>query len=846
MSPNQLLPAASAPGEGASAPAPPSSERTLDAPDNPAFNEFLAINDRGDIADAAGAGTAIRAYVVHPPYGRPDFKKVAFLGAAGTAVTAINNTGTIVGYYIDAKGNTAAFTDENGSWTHYAGPRHSTVTKYLGVNDAGVKVGFYTDRRGANVGFEAGAKDADILRIRPPGSLSVTPSGINDQGEVVGYMTTARGSVEAFLWRGGSFMEFSYPGAVETRALGTNKLGEIVGSYRDASGRTRGFLLRDAATKPRWQAVDAAKAERFTVLTGINAHGDLVGYYRDQTSHMRAFLRSGVQKAQGVPLVIPVWGQGGDAQDTDPGAIPDQHLYAVVFDNSPDTSSSLASNCPGVTSSSTCQPYKYVNVLYNYCSNAVTLAAYQYADSSDEAGFLHAYPNGQTKSNRLIVDATPNPDGPDCKPDNTNAVMRMNPGDPKLNTWLYNNVWDGSNYTNDFPAPYGLMEDQAPVLAWLVVGGGPGLTVSTEYGSGTSPSGFANKVGSSPYHAATDLETAIGTFVNGACGNKCLNVAFNGVATGAGDVGACNDISGGHCHDAGSSGMIDDQAAIDNICAKVTGGNLKYFQAERPIFSGRFGVQFLDSQTVTMGINTNANLYSHTSDGCAKTKIVDIETSYGPGGPGDITGGYRVRLATLAWRWLVANPSTGIPDRVISGLLTEGGTVSEAPYFFEDTLVPYGAEISVPRFVWNGSVQTVGGGCPSTSGDRGGAVSLLVQCVGSAGIYCQQYEHLYIDGTDLGKTAACFNTSTTTEHVVSSWFKHDPISSYKYVLALKGGEMTSVPYAGVSGGSIGMSTCTNRNYCTGSNSLSAQVTTFQGNGSDTLCGPCGVILLQNN
>jgi hypothetical protein len=268
--------------------------------------------------------------------------------------------------------------------------------------------------------------------------------------------------------------------------------------------------------------------------------------------------------------------------------------------------------------------------------------------------------------------------------------------------------------------------------------------------------------------------------------------------------------------------------------------------AERTIFSGRFGVQFLDSQTVTMGINTNANLYSHTSGGCADTKIVDLETSYGEGGPGDITGGYRVRLESLAWRWLVANPATGRPDRVISSQYSERGTATEVPYFFEDTLVPDGAEISVPKFVWNGRVQTVGGGCPSRNGDSGGAIVLLAQCVGSSGIYCQQYEHLYINGTDHGKTAACLNTSNTTERIVSGWFKHDPISSYHYVLALKGGEMTSVPYQDVPGGTIKLTTCTNKTVCTGSNSLAAQVAAFKGSGSAALCGPCGVILLENN
>ena len=226
-------------------------ERTLDAPDNPTFNKFLAINDRGEIADTTGDGTPIAAYVAHPPYSARDFKKIAFAGAVGTAVTAVNNAGTIVGYYVDAKGNTAAFMDQRGVWTHYAGPGQSTVTKYLGINDAGVKVGFYTDRHGANVGFEIGAKNAGFLRIRPPGSASVTPSAINDQGAVVGYMTSARGAVEGFLWsQAGSFTKFSYPGATETKALGMNKRGAIVGSYVDASGKTRGFVLRDVATSP--------------------------------------------------------------------------------------------------------------------------------------------------------------------------------------------------------------------------------------------------------------------------------------------------------------------------------------------------------------------------------------------------------------------------------------------------------------------------------------------------------------------------------------------------------------------------------------------------------------------
>ncbi len=107
--------------------------------------------------------------------------------------------------------------------------------------------------------------------------------------------------------------------------------------------------------------------------------------------------------------------------------------------------------------------------------------------------------------------------------------MRMDPGNSQLNSWLYNNVWNGKNYQYDFPSPYGIMEDEGSVFAWIYVGGSGSAQVSTEYGRGTSPSGFADEFGSSSYHDDTDYETALGIFVNGTCRSICHNVGFNGL-----------------------------------------------------------------------------------------------------------------------------------------------------------------------------------------------------------------------------------------------------------------------------------------------------------------------------
>ncbi len=543
------------------------------------------------------------------------------------------------------------------------------------------------------------------------------------------------------------------------------------------------------------------------------------------------------------PIVIPVAGYGGGRKDPDPGSVADRHLFAAIVDNTENTSESLARNCPGVGPASTCQPYKYVGLIKNFCNTRVTRAAYAYATRNDETAFLHTYPRPKTANSRLLFQAIPNPSRGICAPDNPDAVMRMNPADRAYNAYLYRNIWAGSDYISDFPPPYGIFEDNASLLAGISVGGFN--DVSTEYGSGVRPSGFADRVGNSPYRETVDWETALGVFVNGACATGCRDMALNGVATGYGNIGPCNVISNGRCHAHYQAGVIDDQVAIDNVCRAAPGGNLKYFVAEQPIFGGRFGHQFMDSQTMTVEINTIANLYEHTAGGCANTKIVDIEPSNGEAGVGDVAGGYRVRVAALAFRWLVANPSTGIPDRVISFQYTIGRTMSEVPYFFEDTLVPYGAEHAVEPFKWNGRAQTVGGGCPSIDADRGGSIDLLVTCKGAAGVYCQQYRHLFINGSDYGKAAACLNTGTETANIMRSWFTRDTMSSYRYELALQGGEMKSVPYRGVPGGWIALPTCTNVSYCTGRSTLSTQAVPFKGDGSEELCGPCGIILLQH-
>ena len=626
------------------------------------------------------------------------------------------------------------------------------------------------------------------------------------------------------------------------------------------------------------------------------------------------------------PYVIPAAALGGDTNavcggyyncDTDPGYTPDTHLFAMVEDNAAPTSTSLPTNCPGggVTSANPagCMPSKYVNYGINFCTAPLPADVYSYANSNDEAGFLHDYyptSAAPTPGNRSIwgypSSCSPLPSAlPSSSP-----APSINLGDGNIESYIYVYqlgdclinicVPPDPRYTKLLPAPYAAWLDNINAAGDQAVGPDsaiPTANTSAEYGCGLMPSGFANAVGCGMYNAGISWMNAIANFINSQCGPPmagCVPIIFNGIANQSTLAGAgsetCSDgttLSNPHCHVEYYPGVIDDKIDLASICSKLTATNLRYLNLEGAI-AGTRGANprgLNNYQSVTYEVNTIAGLYQHTTDNCSNTDIINEETSYGlsggtscPGTTGNpycgltnISGGYPIRIDATALRFLVPNPSTNLPDRVLQLYYTLGDTATEVPYFFEQTLVPEGAEIAVPSFMWNGKNVTTGNGCPSKSNDTGGAVALEVECVdvsgshGPAAVLCQQWKHLYINATDYGAMAVCLNEANTggsdgagSTTIKARWFCNacDPISTYGYYLVLKYGEMTSVPYGS---GSISLKTCTNPMYCTCTPSVCtlANLTEPFGGAGTILCGagdtvgdcagqPNAIILFQNN
>lgn len=172
---------------------------TVDQPGT-AFNQLLGINASGTTAagysstDPAGmVGQHALTVSGGPSFTSPTFTDINALLPANmnSQATGVNNSGEVVGFYVNAAGNFVAFTDIGGTITSFEFPG-SLSTQALGLNNLGDIVGDYLDAGGLMHGFvdNLGA----FTTLDPLGSTATTINGINDQGTVVGFYVNAAGS----------------------------------------------------------------------------------------------------------------------------------------------------------------------------------------------------------------------------------------------------------------------------------------------------------------------------------------------------------------------------------------------------------------------------------------------------------------------------------------------------------------------------------------------------------------------------------------------------------------------------------------------------------------------------
>jgi hypothetical protein len=161
----------------------------------------------------------------------------------GTVLSAINSTGTIAGYYVDAVGEYFGFTYKNGIFTA-VNPAGSLFTTVYGINDAGVVSGSLVDPISNLQRGYFGSPTTGYTILDVPGSNGSFSWGINNIGNVTMVWFDSAGLRHGSLYTAKTkkFQTLNVPGAKETLTRGINTNGDIVFVYKDAAGGFHGSL----------------------------------------------------------------------------------------------------------------------------------------------------------------------------------------------------------------------------------------------------------------------------------------------------------------------------------------------------------------------------------------------------------------------------------------------------------------------------------------------------------------------------------------------------------------------------------------------------------------------------
>jgi probable HAF family extracellular repeat protein len=191
----------------------------------------------------------------------PDDPKAATgLGPlSGSDARAMNDQGQIVGFYYDANFVSHGYLLSHGQYTTLDDPNAGTMagqgpfaqgTFPQGFNNSGQIVGFYIDASFHGHGYLL--SHGQYTTLDDPNAANgafqgTIASGINDHGQIVGYYYDANNVTHGYLLSHGQYTTIDAPkagtGAFQGTGLqGINDSGHIVGFNVDANNVIHGFL----------------------------------------------------------------------------------------------------------------------------------------------------------------------------------------------------------------------------------------------------------------------------------------------------------------------------------------------------------------------------------------------------------------------------------------------------------------------------------------------------------------------------------------------------------------------------------------------------------------------------
>ena len=231
----------------------PSRYQDIDVPGS-AQTQLTGLNDEGvqvgfssarSVAGPAGGSTA---FVLED--GR--FTSVGFPPGDSSSppvnqLLGVDDHDVAVGFYTDAQGHDHGYRYDIATrrFSPVLVPGAASVTA-AAINNSGSVAGFFTGRGHPTEGFFLRRAD-QLYLLRVPGATMTEALGVNDNGEVVGAYRLGNGSgavTRGFTWtREHGFATVDGPdGAAATTINGVNNAGDLVGFYVSRDGQTDGLV----------------------------------------------------------------------------------------------------------------------------------------------------------------------------------------------------------------------------------------------------------------------------------------------------------------------------------------------------------------------------------------------------------------------------------------------------------------------------------------------------------------------------------------------------------------------------------------------------------------------------
>jgi probable HAF family extracellular repeat protein len=203
-------------------------------------------------------------------YDQGTYTTIDFPGSTHNHVLGLNHQGQILGSHSfdGVNGPWHSFVYENGAYTQFDFPGFESDAR--GINTAGDIVGVYNSGGLLPTqGFTRAGTDT-YATFNYPGALYTFLWGINDAGTISGSYIAQNDPLyldRGFVYSKGVFTRIDYPGAFETTVIGVNNLEDVVGSYVQGSavysfvfstGRFRSFAV-PTATNTRAMAINDSR-----------------------------------------------------------------------------------------------------------------------------------------------------------------------------------------------------------------------------------------------------------------------------------------------------------------------------------------------------------------------------------------------------------------------------------------------------------------------------------------------------------------------------------------------------------------------------------------------------------